>query len=69
MYQYTCPNCGAQNILPNVLKCPYCNRDLSGKTDELSKKHIAKCSYYLNPYKYSNRGPGRPRKDEYPVPD
>ena len=50
--------------MPNVLKCPYCNKDLSNYTDELSAKHIRKCTYYMNPYKYSDRGRGRPTKAE-----
>ena len=65
MIHYTCPKCGTEIILPNVLKCPYCNMDLSQKTDELASKHIRKCAYYLNPYKYSDRKRGRPRRDEY----
>lgn len=50
--------------VPNVLRCPYCNKDLSNATDQLSSKHIRKCAVYLNPRKYSDRKPGRPSNKE-----
>lgn len=65
MHTVVCAKCGYENVVPNVLRCPYCNRNMSNQTDELARKHIRKCAYYLNPYQYSNRGPGRPRKEEY----
>ena len=61
MFEFQCPNCRKTTVLPNVLKCPYCNQDLSQKTDALSSKHIRKCAYYLGPYQYSNRKRGRPK--------
>lgn len=61
MFEFQCPNCRKTTVLPNVLKCPYCNKDLSEKTDELSSKHIRKCAFYLSPYQYSDRKRGRPK--------
>lgn len=64
MFELRCQFCGRTNIVPNVLKCPYCNKDMSNYTDELSKKHIRKCAYYLSPYQYGKHKPGRPRKED-----
>lgn len=64
MIEFTCPLCKGKFPAPNVLKYPYCNKDMRDKTDELTAKHIRKCAYYMNPYKYSDRGPGRPSKAE-----
>ena len=61
MQRIVCPHCGHEFDMPNVLRCPYCNKDLSDMTDEYAKKHIKKCAYYLNPYRYSDRKRGRPR--------
>lgn len=60
MYELRCKFCNQINSVPNVLKCPYCNKDMSDYTDALATKHIRKCSTYINPYKYSDRKPGRP---------
>lgn len=43
-----------------MYRCPYCNKDLSGFTDEYIRKHTARCSTRLNPYVYSERKRGRP---------
>lgn len=47
--------------MPNVLRCPYCNKNLTNYTDELAHKHIRKCAFYLSPYQYSDRSRGRPK--------
>ena len=65
MYLFECKVCGKTKNLPNVLRCPFCNKDLSDMTDEYSHKHIKKCAYLLNPYRYSDRKRGRPKKSEY----
>lgn len=64
MFELRCKFCGNTNIVPNVLRCPYCNKDMSNYTDELTKKHVRKCACYLNPRQYSDRKPGRPPKAE-----
>lgn len=69
MIEYRCPMCHELFPAPNVLRCPYCQKDLRNATDELASKHIRKCAYYLNPYQYSDRAVGRPRKSEYPRPE
>lgn len=69
MIEYRCPLCHQSHVAPNVLCCPFCNKGLTNATDEFAKKHIAKCSYYLNPYRYSDRKSGRPKKTEYPRPE
>ena len=69
MIEYRCPLCHELFPAPNVLRCPYCNKDLRDCTDALSQKHIAKCAYYLNPYQYSDRPTGRPPKSAYKRPE
>ena len=64
MFYLSCTNCGTVMGVPNVLRCPYCNKDLSRASDQLSAKHVRKCAVYLNPRKYSDRGPGRPSNKE-----
>ena len=64
MFEYRCKFCGEVQPIPNVMRCPYCNKDMSNYTNELSKKHIRKCAYYLSPYQYGKHKPGRPPKDQ-----
>ena len=48
-----------------VNHCRYCNKDLSGYTDEYARKHVLKCSTHIKPkYVYSDRKRGRPSKKE-----
>ena len=65
MHIIRCKHCGEEVQLPSVLRCPFCNKNLEHMTDEYSMKHIQRCAYYLSPYHYSDRGPGRPKKSEY----
>lgn len=44
--------------------CPFCNRPLADCTDAFVQKHLARCRKRLNPYHYSDRKRGRPRKEE-----
>lgn len=43
-------------------RCPYCNLDLTGKSNQYAQKHIARCKKKSNPYTYSLRRPGRPKE-------
>ena len=63
MIEYCCPKCKEKYPVPNVLKCPFCNKDMSGYTDELTKKHLIRCSAYMNPYIYSDLPACRPKNE------
>lgn len=45
MQRIVCPHCGHEFDMPNVLRCPYCNKDLSDMTDEYAYKHVKRCAY------------------------
>ena len=45
-------------------RCPYCNKDLSDADYRYCQKHINRCKFRLNPYRYSERGRGRPTNEE-----
>lgn len=64
MYTYTCPDCGSQHLLQDVLICPFCLKFVGDTTPEYIHKHMKKCSVRLNPYIYSKRKRGRPSKEE-----
>lgn len=64
MHEWRCIPGGNHEILPNVLRCPFCNKDMSASTDEYSRKHIRKCAYRLNPYVYGKNPRGRPSKQK-----
>lgn len=64
MIAVRCPNCKYEFQAPDVLRCPYCKKDLRDATEELSAKHVRRCASYMNPRQYSDRGPGRPSNRE-----
>ena len=45
-------------------RCPYCNKKLGKLTEQYANKHIQRCMLKLNPYRYSDRKPGRPTNRE-----
>lgn len=55
-------SCGKVHLLPDVIRCPHCHKDLTNHTDEYARLHTRNCAGKLNPYQYSDRGPGRPPK-------
>ena len=59
MYQTRCV-CGKTLVLPNVLVCPFCKKNLSDYSEEYSLKHISRCAKSIAPKTYSARGRGRP---------
>ena len=65
MHDYECECCHKHVKLPNALRCPFCNKDMTFYTDAYTRKHISKCAIHLNPYVYSERKRGRPKKEEY----
>lgn len=55
-----------KNVVFNdgIRRCPYCNKDLSNGTYQYVCKHVRRCSQKINPYRYSDRPPGRPTNME-----
>ena len=62
MHELICIPGKDREILPNVLRCPFCNKDTSKASDEYARKHVRKCAYRLNPYVYGKNPRGRPPK-------
>lgn len=56
--------CGRKYLLSDVNRCPNCHKDLTNFSDEGVKKHINRCRNRINPYVYSEKGPGRPSHKE-----
>lgn len=64
MYRFVCKHCHTETYVPDVLRCPFCNKDLSEATPAYAKKHIRSCGCKVNPYHYSDRHVGRPSNKE-----
>lgn len=55
--------CGRVQMLPDVLLCPFCRKDLTSQTDEYNRKHVERCAKARRVmYVYSPNGPGRPSR-------
>lgn len=64
MYRFVCKCCHSETYIPDVTRCPFCNKDLHEATPEYVKKHIRSCGCKVNPYRYSDRRAGRPTNKE-----
>ena len=64
MQSCRCIHCKEEMLIPDVSKCPFCNKILRDETPEYSKKHLQRCAMAVHPYIYSERKRGRPSRDE-----
>ena len=64
MQRIICMKCGEPRYLPDVIRCPFCNKYLMDATNEFVKKHVRVCATSVSPRRYSDRRPGRPTNDE-----
>lgn len=41
---WKCPHCGNYHEIPDINRCPFCEKELSAMTDDYAKRHVISCA-------------------------